>query len=283
MSFLLKPKIIIPMAIIIGLLGTAGVYAFLKKTKDDMKPASNLQSTPVIAALLPLATGAQIEERDLRILDWPSNMIPPGTFSDVQKVIGRVVKIDIAENEPILEAKLAPEGSHEGFSSLIPPGMRAMTVQVNVYSGVSGFILPGANVDVMVTVSSMADKEESSTRIILENVKVLAVDQTFAKDNADPVTVQSVTLLVTPAQAEKLALAANEGKLLLMLRNAADQEATDTQGVQLGELINRKPEAPRPTRVAKPVEQPKEEPKSTVIEVIRSSSRSEVKFEDKKE
>jgi len=288
MQLLLKPKVIIPLAILIGAIATFSVYAYLQKEKEQLKPAGNQQITSVIAALLPLKAGVQIQERDLRILDWPSNVVPPGTFTDITQVVGRVVNLDIGENEPILEAKLAAQGSQEGFSSLIPPGMRAMTVQVNVYSGVSGFILPGANVDVMVTVTSMQNKEESSTRIILENVKVLAIDQTFEKNDADPVTVQSVTLLVTPEQAEKLALASTEGKLLLMLRNATDQEATDTKGIQLGDLINRQrpvARAPRPAvQPEKPVEQPKEEPPTTTVEVIRSGSKEkeQVKFQQKK-
>jgi pilus assembly protein CpaB len=282
MTFL-KPKVIIPVAILIGAIATFSVYAYLQKQKQDVKPATNIQTTPVVSALLPLVAGAQIQEKDLRVTDWPSTMVPVGTFSDVTKLIGRVVKIDIAENEPIFEAKLAQVGSQEGFSSLIPTGMRAMTVQVNVYSGVSGFILPGANVDVLVTVSSAGSGSEASTRIILENVKVLAVDQTFKTNDSDPVKVQSVTLLVTPGQAEKLALGTTEGKLLLMLRNASDQEASGTSGVQLDELTYKRPEPVRHTIVQKQVvEPPKEEPKSTVVEVIRSSKKEEVKFEEKK-
>lgn len=278
---ILKTKVIIPVAILIGAVATFSIYAYLEKKKKEMKPVSSVQTTSVIAALLPLSIGTEIQERDLRIIEWPADLVPPGTFTDVTKVIGRVVKMEIAENETIMEAKLAPSGSQEGFSSLIPPGMRAMTVQVTVYTGVGGFILPNANVDVMVTVSPSGDRTESSTRIILENVKVLAVDQTFKTDDSDPVKSQSVTLLVTPSQAEKLALASTEGKLLLMLRNASDQAPTATTGVQMNDLVGQRQEvAPRTIIRREVVQAPKEEPKSTTVEVIRSSKKEQVKFEE---
>ena len=119
MQLLLKPKVIIPLAILIGAIATFSVYAYLQKEREQLKPATNQQIASVIAALLPLKAGAQIQERDLRILDWPASIVPPGTFTDITQVVGRVVNLDIGENEPILEAKLAPLGSQEGFSSLI--------------------------------------------------------------------------------------------------------------------------------------------------------------------
>ena len=176
--------------------------------------------------------------------------------------------------------------SCSGFAAAIPAGMRAMTVAVNVVSGVSGFILPHARVDVLATVSSTGDKEESTTTTILENLEVLAVDQTVDTKGDEPITVKSVTLLVTPEQAEKLALGSYEGKLQLVLRNTADQEEAAPSGVRLKELITKnKPVQPAPqprvTRTeAAPAPavqpQPVQEPPKQVIEVYRSNVRSEV-------
>lgn len=164
-----------------------------------------------------------------------------------------------------------------------------MTVAVNIVSGVSGFILPHARVDVLATVSATLDKEESKTSTILENIEVLAVDQTVSPKDDDPITVKSVTLLVNPAQAEKLALASTEGKLQLVLRNTADQQTAVTEGVSLKELINKDE---RPTTPAAAVrraaaapavrEEPAMAPPKQVIEVYRSSTRSEVVLEEGK-
>jgi len=164
-----------------------------------------------------------------------------------------------------------------------------MTVAVNVVSGVSGFILPHARVDVLATVSSNTDKEESTTTTILENIEVLAVDQTVKSKDDDPITVKSVTLLVDPAQAEKLALASSEGKLQLVLRNMTDQEAVASNGVRLKEIINKSAPAPAPARrvvaavpPAPVKEEPSKEPPKQVIEVYRSSTRSEVVLDEGK-
>jgi pilus assembly protein CpaB len=182
--------------------------------------------------------------------------------------------------EAIIESKLAPKGSEGGFSSIIPDGMRALTVSVNNSSGVGGFILPNTRVDVLVTVSSPVEKEESSTRIILEDIKVLAVDQTFERKEDDPVIVQTVTLLVTPEDAEKLVLASTEGKLQLSLRNNADRSMMTTSGVKLRQLgVNQSQSGggAGPARRVQPAEAP---PSQKVIEVIRSSERAEVTFEN---
>ena len=159
-----------------------------------------------------------------------------------------------------------------------------MTVPVNVVSGVGGFILPKTRVDVLVTASPSIKKEEATTKIILENVEVMAIDQTVAKDDSDPVSVKSVTLLVTPEQAGKLALAMNEGTLQLALRNVADDKASGNDGIVLKELFGGKPE-PKPVKritykaPAKKVEP--DDPPKRVVEVIRSNERSEVSFDEK--
>ena len=187
-----------------------------------------------------------------------------------------MIKAEAFPGDLIIESKLAPVGSEGGFSSIIPPGMRALTVEVNTYVGVGGFILPNTRVDVLVTVPSYQDKEEASTRIILENIKVLAVDQTFQRKGDDPVTVQTVTLLVTPEQAEKLVLASTEGKLQLSLRNDADDGKLSTSGVQLKELV--KKSAPVRRSTVRRAQTPQKDKK--VVEVIESGERENVTFEN---
>ncbi len=277
--FLLKPKFVIPIAIVIGLLATLGVSRYLEREREELRKPK-IPIRPVVVARIPLPVGTKLDERNLKISEWPENIVPKGAFTDLSKTIGRVANTSIAEGEPVLETKLAPEGSASGFSSLIPPGMRAMTVEVNVSSGVSGFILPNARVDVLVTIKTGMSASQSATRIILEDIQVLAVDQEYQNSKDDPMTVQSVTLLVSPQQAEKLALASTEGKLRLTLRNTSDRASNKTGGVRLNELISERP-TPKPRVRRRAPSKPKEEKKKeTTIEILRSNERSEVKFQE---
>lgn len=275
--FLLKPKFIIPLAVVSGLVASYGVYRYLEQVEQNMKP--EIVSQPVVVANENLSLGTTLSWQNLEVKQWPEEILPEGTFSDAKFLQGRVLKTDITHGEPILLTKLAPEGSSGGVSSLIPPGMRAVTVAVNVVSGVGGFILPKTRVDVLATIA-LAKREQVTTKMILQNVRVLAVDQTFKKDDDNPMTVQSVTMLVSPQNAEKLALAASEGKLQLTLRNTTDKKLQETKGVRLSQLIN---QSKPPKRVRKRTSnrtRARVTKKPTVVEVIRASERTEVTFED---
>jgi len=289
----LKPKFIVPLALLLGMVAVYSTHLYLQQKEKEIEE-TDVELKNVVVAAANLATGTSLNASDIVVTQWPEDIIPKGTFERDTLLIGRVIKTDLSAKEVITEAKLAPVGSTGGFSSIIPPGMRALTVAVNVVSGVSGFILPKTFVDVLVTVMPSAKKENATTKIILEDIEVLAVDQDFQREDDDPVTVQSVTLLVTPKDAEKLTLAANEGKLQLALRNSADKLKTaQTSGATLGELIARKstPPAkpvkrtvtrrPRPAPPVRTVKEKKTEPK--VVEVIRASERSEVEFEEQAE
>ncbi|HPI73556.1 MAG TPA: Flp pilus assembly protein CpaB [bacterium] len=281
--FLLKPKWMIPIAIITGLFATFGVHRYLQRQKQIVvHPQAEVAKVVVATVNLPM--GSKLEAEMLRLTDWPRDLVSGQTFGVIDSVVGRVVKTDIYPGEAILESKLAPRGSAGGFLGLIPPGMRAMTVAVNVVSGVSGFILPHTHVDVLATVTPSSKKEEATTRIILEDIEVLAVDQTFRKSDDEAVTVQSVTLLVLPEQAEKLALASNEGKLQLTLRNMVDRATASSSGIRLQQLISSNrpaavasapaPQAPAPAAPDTPEADVEEPPQ--VIEMLRSNVRSEV-------
>jgi pilus assembly protein CpaB len=289
---LLKPKVIIPIAILFGIFATYAAYVYLEKQKESLKEPAIIFRNVVVAAS-DLSMGAKLNQQNLKLVEWPEDIIPRGSFSDTTQLIDRVVKIDILQGEAILPSKLAPEGSAGDFASLIPAGMRAVTVSVNVVSGVGGFILPGMRVDVVSTVVTSTDKKETTSRIILENREVLAIDQTFQRDNDNPKTAQSVTLLVTPEESERAILANQEGKLQLILRNSTDDENSVTSGVTLQELGVKKiytpPKRVYRRRTPKKEEVKKEEvkddspPKTKTVEVIRSNVRSEVTFDEKGE
>lgn len=231
-----KIKFVVIIALIASATSTFALYKYIQdqkgKSENTKIPLQN-----IVMAKTDLLTGKTLTESDLITHEWPEANNLVGSFSDLTELEGRVIKTDIYQGEPILESKLSPAGSQGGFSGIIPVGMRALAVSVNAYSGVSGFILPGTQVDVLVTVPSAMEKEESKTKIILEDIKVLAVDQTFQREGDEPVTVQTVTLLVTPDDSEKLALANTEGKLQLSLRNNADHLLTPTSGIRLKDLM----------------------------------------------
>ncbi|MBN1781042.1 Flp pilus assembly protein CpaB [bacterium] len=262
-------------ALLLSSVATFGLFKVLD-TQSSKTDVQDPGTQNVVLATVHLPIGTKIEKNNVRMESWPSKLLPEGYFTDIPTVIGRVIKTDAFPGEAIIESKLAPAGSEGGFSSIIPPGMRALTVEVNTYVGVGGFILPNTRVDVLVTVASYRDKEEASTRIILENIKVLAVDQTFQRKGDDPVTVQTVTLLVTPDQAEKLVLASTEGKLQLTLRNDSDDAQNRTAGVKLKELVAYKQESS-----VKSVRRSASRDRQTV-EVIRSGERESVTFENGK-
>jgi len=278
---ILRIKFIIPIAIVASVFATFGLYkVLLQQNKRNDTP--RVVYRKVAVANHDLQMGKKIEAADLSISDWPESIVPVGSYSNAEQVIGRVLKTESQTGEAVIENKLAPKGSEGGFSSIIPAGMRALTVSVNNSSGVGGFILPNTRVDVLVTVSSPVQKGESTTKIILEDIKVLAVDQTFERKEDDPVIVQTVTLLVTPEDAEKLVLASTEGKLQLSLRNTSDRSVMATSGVQLKELVVKQSgtSAQKATGPARRIQPADAAQNPKVIEIIRSSQRAEVTFEN---
>jgi pilus assembly protein CpaB len=278
---ILRMKFIIPIAIVASAFATFGLYKVLLQ-QNGRNSTPHVVYRKVVVANHDLPTGKKLEAADLKTSDWPESIAPMGSYSSAPELLGRVLKTESKMGEAVIEGKLAPKGSEGGFSSIIPDGMRALTVCVNNSSGVGGFILPNTRVDVLVTVSSPVQKGESTTKIILEDIKVLAVDQTFERKEDDPVIVQTVTLLVTPEDAEKLVLASTEGKLQLSLRNTSDRSVRATSGVQLKELVVKQSgtspqKAINPARRTQPADAA-QNPK--VIEIIRSSQRAEVTFEN---
>ncbi|MBN2410663.1 Flp pilus assembly protein CpaB [candidate division KSB1 bacterium] len=286
---LLRPRFMILFALILGGISTYSAYIYLEKQKEKIEEPK-IEKKQIIVASVDIPVGAKLDNTNIKLTEWPVELIPNATFQDLTVLDGRVTKEKIYAKEAILESKLAPPGSTGGFASLIPIGMRAMTVAVNVVSGVSGFILPGTYVDVVVTANTSNSKGDATSKIILENVIVLAVDQIFQKEDDDPMTVQSVTLLIKPEDTEKLALASTEGKLQLTLRNSAEySEDTMANGVKLAEMIETKTTAARRvyrTRRSSAAQQEQQiiepEEQERKVEVIRANKRSEITFDRNK-
>jgi pilus assembly protein CpaB len=233
--------------LIIALLAaiTFGLIAAVS-VKQYLLSAQTFQNTlnDVVVAKVDIPVGSRIIAEQLAIARFPANVTPEGAVSTIDdKLVGRVVISSISPRDPVTEAKLAPVGAAGGLSSMIPEGYRAMTVAVNDVVGVSGFIMPGTLVDIVVVITPPKDSGsgEMISKIVLQNIKVLASGQNIDKPKNDREVeraIKAVTLQVTPEQAEKLALASSEGKLQLVMRNSVDQADEQTAGANKRSLLS---------------------------------------------
>ncbi len=224
-------------AVIFGLLAAGSMYWYLKKQEEAAKAAA-LETTNVVVAAIDIPAGSRIIDNQAKTLLWPKASVPVGTAQDPKPLVGRLVISGFAAGEPIVEGKLAPpEGGRLGVMTyLIPTGMRAMTVAVDQVVGVGGFLQPDSRVDVVTTVQPPRGNERIS-KIVLQDVRVLAIGQTVEQKEGKPVTVPNVTLALTPEDSEKLAIAGSEGKLQLVLRNVGDKEVVATSGATVPSLL----------------------------------------------
>ncbi len=171
-------------------------------------------------------------------------------------MVGRGLIVEVRKSEPMLDWKMADKEAGGGLPITIPEGMRAVSVEVDEVVGVAGFVLPGTRVDVLVTVMPGTDRTQTTTRIILQNVRALAADQRYQQEiQGEPQYVTVVTLLVTPEEAEVLTLAATEGRIQLALRNTLDADQIETSGRRITSLVTGpRTSAPRSSSAAQPVE-----------------------------
>jgi len=233
---------------------------------------------PVVVAAADLQLGTELKADDLRVISWPAGEAPDGAFADPQQITGRGLIVAVVRHEPILPAKLASREAGAGLPTVIPAGMRAVSVRVNEVIGVAGYVLPGTRVDVVATASPNQKQGDITSKVVLSNVQVLTAGTRMERDDSGqgkPMQVTVVTLLVTPEQAERLALASTEGKIQLALRNPLDDGAPSTSGVRTATLMGgpapvRRP-APATTASAAP---PPEPPPPATVEIIRGEKRA---------
>ena len=243
----------------------------------------------VVVATRPMAIGTELTARDVRVLAWPGGSPIAGAIGDPKAVISRGLLTAVLENEPITVNKVAAANEGVGLSPVIPRGMRAIAVRVNDVIGVAGFVAPGTRVDLVVTIRRATD---SMTRTAASNVQVLTAGtrQDQGKPDTDtkrPNASTVVTLMVTPEDAERIALAQSEGEIMLVLRNSLDTEVTTSAGVRTDALLGRE-EPPKPAPVVKapapkrapvaaaaPAIEPPPPPAKPTVETIRQMKRTE--------
>ena len=275
--------VVVAIAIAVAALASFGVYRAIQRMPVREVEVRSLYQ---VVAALDLPMGTMITKDHVKLVAWPASSPVPKGFTSVESVLNRGLISSIVANEPLTESKLAPLAAGAGLPPSITEGMRAVSVKVNEVIGVAGFVVPGTHVDVMVTLKR-DNERDSMTRVVVSDVQVLTAgtryDQEKAKDG-QPIQTSVVTLLVTPPDAERVALAASEGSIMLTLRNPMDRKPTDTMGIRTGALLGAAP-APQPVvktvanrRIATPAPVPVAAApvaKIYTVEAIRAAKRSE--------
>ncbi len=264
----------------------------------DHRPGGNVAPmAKIVVAAVDMPLAGKIRPEDLKLAEWPADHLPMGAVRDPKEVADRILISRVLAGQPVLPGMLASKNAGNGLAALIPPNMRAMAVRVDDVVGVAGFIHPDDRVDVLVTLHPNRPGGETTTKVFMQNVKVLAVGQEVeandqARMHANPATV--ATLLVSPHDSERLALASAEGRLLLTLRSWTDSLPVDTGGAVAEELVGDPTTGAAPARPAEaagprpaapvamrrgrgkqvaaaqpPPVLPSEQPKRDVVEILR--------------
>jgi pilus assembly protein CpaB len=234
----------IAFAVMFGLLAVFVAQTWLNSAAEQrmrsLEAANKKQpvaTRTVVVAAKPLRFGNEVTADALREVSWPEGSLTSGTFAKISDIVGagkRVALSAIEPDEPVLNSKITGPGQRATLSAMIRDGLKAVTVRVNDVEGVGGFVLPGDHVDVSLT--RQIDKENATSEVVLQNVRVLGIDQ-FADERMDkPSVVKAVTLEVDVVGAQKLSLAASVGTLSLMLRKAGEAESQYSRRITLGDL-----------------------------------------------
>ena len=242
----MKTKAIVPMlvGVGIGLLALKLGWNYIEKSR--LSAAARQGDTPIVIARQKIPPGRPLQLVDLKVTHWPRSAVPAEAFADPEELVNRVGMTLLGADLPVLENMLAPPGTPPGLPALIPAGYQAMTVKVDEFAGVGGFLNPGDKVDVVATFNVKRTRTggtETVTRTILRDIKVCAVGQEVQSDeNNQPMVVRSVTLLVKPQQAQRLSLASTRGTIRLSLRSGQGTDpATDLAAISFDELLRNEP------------------------------------------
>ena len=266
-------------ALALGAIVSYAVYRTLQtRTGADAAPG-----VEVVVAANDIPVGSKVADGDVKLVRFPVAVLPSNIFHLKTSVVGRGAILPIARGEFFLPNKLAGENAGSGMQSLIPPGMRAVSVRVNEVIGVAGFVVPGTRVDVLLT-GNPSGASDQQTTTVLENVAVIATGQKLERNTAgEPQLTPVITLLVSPDDAQKLTLATSQGKIQLALRNPLDTKQQELNSVNTGALYKGLPTpapaaAPHPKASSAKHPVKIQAPPSSVysVEVIKGTKREEV-------
>jgi pilus assembly protein CpaB len=256
-------------AVVAGIVATFAIHRYVS-LKTKVPVAATRQ---VIVAAADISPGTALSGTAVKNVTWPQAVIPPNCASILREVENRVVKVPIPQGNPILFSMLAPEGTAAGLSGILDDGKRALTVKVDEVTGVAGFIHPGDHVDVLMDLSMKGQQGEHFSKTILHDISVLTTGQIWEqKGENKPMVVNTVTLELTPEQAEVLNLASNEGKIRLALRNRNNKTVAQTPGVTTSVLLGGAAAKKEEKVEVQPVREEK------VVEIIKGLDRSQAKL-----
>jgi len=233
-----QSMIALGVALFLGLIAVFGANAYLNRTQQKAYEGG---TTKVAVAAVPMAYGVDITPDKVRFVDYPNTSIPPGAFTNAAQLMPagkrRVALMPIGVNEPILTSKITGEGQGASIAALLPEGMRAAAVRINDVSGVAGFVQPNDSVDVLITRTlPSAGAATQVTDVLLQNVRVIAIDQNAKNSDGTPAVARTATLEVTPIDSQKLALAQEAGTLSLVLRKPGEQNNPVVETVSMNDL-----------------------------------------------
>ena len=239
-----KPGNLLILAIVIGALAAALVYRHLRSLRSEIEAAH--QAAPgtvgIVVASDTIPVGGHIGEQQVKVVGWPETLVPDGAIKDPKAVINSVARVTIEKNQPISQSLLLAQGA-EVLPAMIPDGMRAMSVRVDDVTGVSGFITPNSRVDVLVAGSPGGEGNEGQrSKLVLQGIRVLAIGKSITQQQDKPVEVPTVTLLVSPEDAERLTLATKYEPVRLALRNYSDDQMVGTPGLSTASLFGTPPQ-----------------------------------------
>ncbi|UFS70013.1 Flp pilus assembly protein CpaB [Geomonas sp. RF6] len=223
------------LALLLGASASLFAYNYLKK-----QGVKQYQGVPVVSAAVDLAIGTKLDPSNVKVAKWPKEALPRDYCTDPNALVGRVMVRPVSAGDVITQAKLMPINTSGGIMTyMVPQGHRAVTVSVNEVAGVAGFISPSSRVDVVLTTPTpgSTDDKDSISKIMLQNVPVLATGQVTEQREGKPAVVPTVTLDLVPDDAEKLIVGAKKGTLQLLLRNMVDVASVDTRGATVAKAL----------------------------------------------
>ena len=230
----------------------------------------------------PLEAGQPLDAANLTLVDWPASKPLAGAFIKPEEIVGRVVLYPLSPGQPILERDLTAPGTGLGLTTHIPEGMRALSLKTDQVVGVAGFLLPGTHVDVLVTYHTQ-DSPNPVTATVVQDEQVIAAGQKMQPDpEGKPSSVDVVTLLVTPQDAERIVLASSQGTVHFVLRNGTDHGHVEEHAAQLSELGHTAGLRPAPvvtTRRPAVAAAAPERPKAYVVQTLAGNKQSAESFQ----
>ncbi len=286
--------IVLLVALLVAGVSGFGVYRMLQQAQAD----SRVPTATVVVAAVDLPDGHLVGASDVSVVDLPLAAVPAGAFATADSVVGRVTRVSVFMGEALLPGRLAPIGTGAGIEVKITPGKRAMAVKIDEVAGLSGLIQPNSRVDVLVTLNDdmTSGIQQQRAKLFMSNMRVLSVgSQVERGPDGRPMNATTAALEVTPVESEQLAVAANQGKIQLVLRGYGDPDTVETKGATVRGMMGRgeapPPPAPRPVartsvpspatapvQLAPPVQAPRK-PDSAVVQVYRRDKLTQTTLE----